>query len=202
MGTPMDRRQFLRRAGALTATVGSAALIGAAAACTRSPAAAPPAASTTVPVTTGPPNWAELQRMLSGSLVVPSDPAYSTAKLVFNEQFDGISPAAIALCSTPSDVQRCVEFARQHGVPVAARSGGHSYGGYSLTSGLVIDVTQMSGITVASGNSTARIGAGARLIDIYDTLGTAGLLLPGGSCPTVGIAGLTLGGGIGVFGRL
>ena len=202
VGAPMDRRQFLRRAGALTASVGSIALIGAAAGCTRSPASTPKAAATTVPVTTGPPNWAELAQKLSGSVVLPSDSAYATAKLAFNEQFDGISPAAIALCSTPSDVQRCVEFARRHGVHVAARSGGHSYGGYSLTSGLVIDVTPMSGISVASGNSTARIGAGARLIDIYDTLGTAGVLLPGGSCPTVGIAGLTLGGGIGVFDRL
>jgi FAD/FMN-containing dehydrogenase len=98
-------------------------------------------------------------------------------------------------------VQRCVGFARDHGITVAARSGGHSYGGYSLTSGLVIDVTRMAGITVGS-PSSATVGAGAHLIDVYDTLGNAGVLLPGGSCPTVGIAGLTLGGGIGVFDRL
>src|ERR1039458_4998453 len=103
MGTPMDRRQFLRRAGALTASVGSATLIGAAAGCTRSPATAPNTAPPTVP-TTRPTNWAELEEMLSGSLVVPSDPAYPTAKLLFNEQFDGINPAATALCSTPSEV--------------------------------------------------------------------------------------------------
>jgi FAD/FMN-containing dehydrogenase len=140
--------------------------------------------------------------MLTGTVILPSDSAYPTAKLLFNEQFDGIKPAAIAMCATPSDVQRCVEFARLHEVAVAARSGGHSYGGYSLTSGLVIDVTQMAGITVAPGASSAQIGAGARLIDIYNTLGSAGVPLPGGSCPTVGIAGLTLGGGIGVFDRL
>jgi FAD/FMN-containing dehydrogenase len=140
--------------------------------------------------------------MLSGSLVLPSDTAYATDKLLFNEQFDGINPAAIAFCASPSDVQRCVGFARAHGVPVAARSGGHSYGGYSLSAGLVVDVTQIATIAVGTGGTGARIGAGARLIDIYTTLGNAGVLLPGGSCPTVGIAGLTLGGGIGVFDRL
>jgi len=201
MNSPMDRRQFLRRTGVLAVSAGSAALLGAAAGCTRSAAPVPPPAPTTLPVT-GPPNWADLAQTVSGSVVVPADPSYANAKLLYNEQFDGIKPAAIALCSTPSDVQRCVDFARQHGVPVAARSGGHSYGGYSLTSGLVIDVTRMAGIKVASGGSSATIGAGARLIDIYDTLGNAGVLLPGGSCPTVGIAGLTLGGGIGVFDRL
>ncbi len=197
MASPIDRRQFLRRAGTLGFSVGSAALIGAG--CTRSPAATPATSSTTTS-TSGPLNWTELQRVLSGSLVLPADPSYGAVKLLFNEQFDGIDPAAIALCTTPSDVQRCMSFARQHGVAVAARSGGHSYGGYSLSTGLVIDLTGMAAISVSSG--TAQIGAGARLIDVYDTLGNAGVLLPGGSCPTVGIAGLTLGGGIGVFDRL
>jgi FAD/FMN-containing dehydrogenase len=201
MGPPMDRRQFLRRAGAVGASVGSAVLIGAAAGCGR-PATPSGAGSTTIPPAAGPPGWAELQRMLSGTVVVPSDAAYPTAKLLFNQRFDTLNPAAIALCATPTDVQRCVDFARRHGVAVAARSGGHSYGGYSLTSGLVIDVTAMAAISLSPGRSSATVGAGARLIDVYDTLGTAGVLLPGGSCPTVGIAGLALGGGIGVFDRL
>jgi FAD/FMN-containing dehydrogenase len=197
----MDRRQFLRRAGILGASVGSAALIGAAAGCS-SPAAVIPTPSTSSSTTgPGPLNWADLAGMLSGTLVLPSNSAYASGKLLFNEQFDGINPAAIAFCATPTDVQRCVGFARDHGITVAARSGGHSYGGYSLTSGLVIDVTRMAGITVGS-PSSATVGAGAHLIDVYDTLGNAGVLLPGGSCPTVGIAGLTLGGGIGVFDRL
>jgi hypothetical protein len=76
MGTPMDRRQFLRRAGALTASVGSVALLGGAAGCTRSPATVPKAAPVTVPVTTGPPDWAELAQMLSGSVIVPSETAF------------------------------------------------------------------------------------------------------------------------------
>ena len=140
--------------------------------------------STTGP---GPLNWADLAGMLSGTLVLPSSSAYATSKLLFNEQFDGINPAAIAFCATPTDVQRCVGFARDHAITVAARSGGHSYGGYSLTGGLVIDVTEMAGVSVGS-PSTATVGAGAHLIDVYNTLGNAGVLLPGGSCPTVGLS--------------
>jgi len=142
---------------------------------------------------------------MTGSLVLPSDPSYGTDKLLYNERFDTIDPGAIAYCATPSDVQRCVAFARRHGLAAAARSGGHSYGGYSLSSGLVIDVTTMAAVTPGgpgpAGTTAATVGAGARLIDVYRGLGQAGLLLPGGSCPTVGIAGLALGGGVGVFGR-
>lgn len=199
MGAPLDRRQFLRGAGVLTASVGSAlATVG----CSRSSGTAPPTtgASTTSTSTEGL-DWSALGRQLTGSVVVPSDPAYPTAKLLFNEQFDGLSPAAIAFCASPTDVQRCIDYARGHGAPVAARSGGHSYGGYSLSSGLVIDTTRMATIAL-DGSTSATVGAGARLIDVYSTLGNAGALLPGGSCPTVGIAGLTLGGGIGVFDRL
>jgi len=199
MHHPMGRREFLRRMGAVGLGMGSAAFLGAAAACGRVGGAPPSTSSAT---TAGPADWADLGRKLTGTLVLPTDGRYATAKLLFNEQFDDLAPSAIAYCASPSDVQRCVGFARAHGVPVAARSGGHSYGGYSLTSGLVIDVTTMASITVGPGATTATVGSGARLIDIYQALGAAGVLLPGGSCPTVGIAGLTLGGGIGVFDRL
>jgi FAD binding domain/Berberine and berberine like len=86
-------------------------------------------------------------------------------------------------------------------VDVAARSGGHSYGGYSNSDGLVIDVSQLSTIAVNTSSNIATIGAGAKLIDVYNAVGSKNLLLPAGSCPTVGIAGLAMGGGIGVFGR-
>jgi FAD/FMN-containing dehydrogenase len=145
--------------------------------------------------------WTALAAALAGTLVRPGDPSYPVAKQLYNERFDGISPSAIAYCHTVADVQRCVDFARRHGLPVAARSGGHSYGGYSLCPGLVVDVTRMGTVQATEGRHTVTVGAGARLIDVYATLGEAGLLLPGGSCPTVGIAGLTLGGGVSVFGR-
>lgn len=145
--------------------------------------------------------WGRLAGALSGRLVLPHEPAFPVAAQLYNERFDTVLPAAVAVCATPADVQRCVDFARRHRVRVAARSGGHSYGGYSACEGLVIDVTGMASVRVSAGGRLARIGAGARLIDVYDALGRQGRLLPGGSCPTVGIAGLTLGGGISVFSR-
>jgi FAD/FMN-containing dehydrogenase len=90
-------------------------------------------------------------------------------------------------------------FVTKYGVPVAARCGGHSYGGWSSTSGLIVDVTKMAGVNVSG--SSATVGAGTRLIDFYNGLAAHGRAVPGGSCPTVGISGLTLGGGIGVVGR-
>lgn len=131
----------------------------------------------------------------------PGDSSYAVAKQLYNERFDSVEPAAVAYCEGAADVQRCIDFARRHHVQVAARSGGHSYGGYSLCSGLVMDVTRMSSVTLAENRSTATVGAGAHLIDVYAALGGQGVLLPGGSCPTVGIAGLALGGGVSVFGR-
>ena len=204
----LDRRQFLRRGGTTAAAIGTAALLGPLAGCSSPGPSSKGTSSTTgsatgSPTTTsGPsgPDWSTLASMLSGQLVLPTSPTYQTSAELYNERFDGRAPAAIAYCRSASDVQRCVGFARDHAVQITARSGGHSYGGYSSGPGLVIDVTPMAGVAVGKAD-TAIVGAGARLIDVYSTLGASGVLLPGGSCPTVGIAGLTLGGGIGVFGR-
>ncbi|HVX20113.1 MAG TPA: FAD-binding oxidoreductase [Acidimicrobiales bacterium] len=211
MDRRLDRRQFLRRTGAAGAALGSAAILGPLAAgcggAPTTPATTTTGASTTsTPPTTGttpvsPADWSALGASLSGTLVLPSSPTYGVDKEDYNERFDGIDPQAIAYCQSPADVQHCVEFVRRHDLAVAARSGGHSYAGYSLCTGLVTDVTRMATVTVADDKATAVVGAGARLIDVYNTLGQAGVVLPGGSCPTVGIAGLTLGGGVGVFGR-
>lgn len=156
--------------------------------------------------------WAALRTSLSGRLVVPGEPDYPVAKLVYDLRFAGISPVGIAYCASPTDVQRCVGFARRYALPIAARSGGHSYGGYSTNNGLVVDVTAMSTVSVSpvgsgapmsspASSPVATVGSGTLLIDLYNQLSAAGVVLPGGSCPTVGIAGLTLGGGIGVVGR-
>jgi len=203
----MNRRTFLRRASTTSAAVGATALLGATAACSSSPhhssAGGTTTTTTTKPTTTttsGPPNWAALAATLTGSLILPSNAAYANDALLYNE-VNNSAPAAIAYCATPTDVQRCIGFARQHGVALAARSGGHSYAGYSTTPGLMIDVSTLDNVAVAPSSTQATVGAGAKLINIYNTLGSSGLLLPGGSCPTVGIAGLALGGGQGVFGR-
>jgi len=189
---PVTRRAFLRAAAGTALGLAGAAAGGASG--PRRDAAGALGDGRSVP-------WRSLARSLAGPLVVPSDAGYATAAQLYNERFDTILPAAIAYCTTPSDVQRCVDFARRHGVELAARSGGHSYGGYSVCQGLVVDVTRMADVRVNPAGTRATVGAGARLIDVYAALGSHGRLLPGGSCPTVGIAGLTLGGGISVFSR-
>jgi FAD binding domain len=164
---------------------------------------------TVTPVPTraaGPPraaDWAALRRKLSSRLLVtPESSGYDTAKLLFDPKFDQTRPQGIAYCATASDVSACLDFVRRFGLPVAARSGGHSYGGWSSSTGLVIDVSKMSRVSVDAGAGTARVGAGTLLIDLYSQLAAHGLTVPGGSCPTVGIAGLALGGGVGVVSRL
>src|SRR5712692_3055381 len=146
-------------------------------------------------------DWSALANSLQGTLVRPDSPQYSTARQLFNTRFDSVQPAAIAYCTSPADVQTCLAFARRFGLPLAPRAGGHSYAGYSTTTGLVLDVTRMNTVIVNTGSGTATVGAGTRLIDLYAALAQYGLALPGGSCPTVGIAGLTLGGGVGILGR-
>jgi FAD/FMN-containing dehydrogenase len=157
------------------------------------------------PSSSGPPSsadWTALGHDLSGTLVRPGEAAYTVAKRQFDPRFDSLHPAGIAYCGDPHDVSTCLAFVRKYGVPVAARSGGHSYAGWSSSSGLIVDVTRMAGVNV-SGTvpTTATVGAGTHLVDFYNGLSAHGRVVPGGSCPTVGIAGLTLGGGVGVVSR-
>lgn len=184
----LDRRGFLRLGAGAAASLGLAAC-GVRSARPRPPPGRPPS----------PAEWAKLAAALDGHLILPVDPGYPTAVQLYDSRYDGVRPAAVATCASPSDTQRCIAFARQHGLAPIPRSGGHSYGGYSTGSGLVIDVGDLA--QVQAGGGTATIGAGARLIDIYSTLNGQGVSIPAGSCPTIGMAGLALGGGVGVVGR-
>jgi FAD/FMN-containing dehydrogenase len=210
----MDRREFLRRSGRL-AVAGS--VLPLAAACTKG-TAVPSASASTAPPPAPPPttagptatasvspvtdaDWAAFGRSLTGKVLRPSTPGYGTAKELFQPRFDALHPQAVVQCASVADVQHAIAFARQHAIPIAPRSGGHSYAGYSSGPGMMIDVSHLSHIAVNPTTGVATIGAGARLIDVYNAMAGAGRALPGGTCPTVGIAGLTLGGGQGVVGR-
>lgn len=144
--------------------------------------------------------WDALREGLDGTLLRPGERDFTAARKLFNPRYDTVRPAAVAYCAGPGDVSECLAFARQHGIPVAVRSGGHSYAGWSSGKGkLIIDVQKMARVT-ASGR-TAKVGAGAKLIDVYSELTAHKRTVPGGTCPTVGISGLALGGGIGVVAR-
>jgi len=146
-------------------------------------------------------DWDRLRRKLSGRLVRPGDAEYDQVRRPFNTLYANRRPAAVARCVRPSDVQACVDFAANQRIPVAARSGGHSYVAYSVPeNGLVIDLSALAGVRVAA-DGTATVGAGTTMIDLYEAIGRAGRALPAGSCGTVGIAGLALGGGKSVLNR-
>jgi FAD/FMN-containing dehydrogenase len=196
------RRTFLRFAAAAGGATLMSACTGTSGRTTGSGTATTSGTAGRVVAPSGPPSaadWTALGRDLSEVLVRPGDAGYATAKQLFDPRFDSLHPAGIAYCRDPHDVATCVAFARRYGVPVAARCGGHSYAGWSSTSGLIVDVTKMAGVSVSGG--TATVGAGTRLIDFYNGLSAHGRAVPGGSCATVGIAGLTLGGGVGVVSR-
>ena len=95
----------------------------------------------------------------------------------------------------------CVRFAAATGTALHLRSGGHSYGGWSSGPGLAVDVRPMSSVVLDRASQTVRIGAGARLAEVYEALGRGGAAIAAGSCPTVGLTGLALGGGVGVLSR-
>ena len=111
-------------------------------------------------------------------------------------------PSMVARPLDARDVRDAIRFTVGHGLPVRARSGGHSYAGYStLSGGIVLDLRQLNGIRFDRSTGTATVGAGAQLIDVYAGLAAHGVTVPGGSCPSVGVSGVTLGGGMGLAGR-
>jgi FAD/FMN-containing dehydrogenase len=144
--------------------------------------------------------FSELARTLRGDVVVRGAPGYDAARVLYDTRFDAIKPRAVVFCESLQDVQRTVRWARRHKVRIVARSGGHSYGGYSTTTGVVVDVSRINRVTLDA-RRRAVVGAGAKLIDVYDALWRHGRTIPAGTCPTVGIAGLTFGGGIGLAAR-
>ncbi|MEU5686767.1 hypothetical protein DEJ48_20975 [Streptomyces venezuelae] len=141
-----------------------------------------------------------LARDLDGTLVQPGQAKWAAARQLYNTRYDDLKPTAVAYVAHPDDIRTALAYARAHRTKVAIRNGGHSYAGWSSGNGrLIIDVSKLSKIR-ASGSS-ATVGGGAKLIDVYRSLAAKGVTIPAGSCPTVGISGLTLGGGHGVVSR-
>ncbi len=138
---------------------------------------------------------------LPETTIWPEDPAYEEARRTFNLRLSRF-PAAIVYCTSADNVSGSMQWARQNDVPVSIRAGGHGYEGYAvLDDALVIDVSEMNQVEVDLERGTAIVGAGVRLIDLYRHLWDYGMTIPAGTCPGVGIAGLTLGGGIGFLSR-
>ncbi len=188
------------------AVLGAGAL-GALSACTSGsdtsvPTPTPTPSASTSAAPSGKVPWAQLRRSTQGSLARPGDPAYDQVRLLQNPRYDGERPLAVLSVASERDVATGLSFARDHDLPIAIRSGGHSYPGWSgggRPRALVIDCRPLDRVQLSG--ETATVGAGAALAHVYDEIGGRGRAIAGGSCPTVGISGLTLGGGVGVLTR-
>ena len=196
----MNRRRLLSHglawplAGWAAACSGSGSDSGS----TPPPPSSPPP---TVPSTTSTPTLNDLAATLRGPLLRPGAAGYDAAATVYNARFTGVRPRAVAVVSDDADVAACIRFAARTGTPIRARSGGHSYAGYSTTTGLVCDLGRLDRIAIAPDGRSVTAGAGCRLIDLTAALAARGLGVPTGSCPTVGLGGLVQGGGIGFASR-
>ncbi|MEA2291143.1 MAG: hypothetical protein QOF17_163 [Solirubrobacteraceae bacterium] len=180
----ITRRELVRRAAAAGAAVAVPGWIA-----QEAPAAAGP--------------WLrELARAVRGPLYLPGAAGYGAVAHGDNGRYDGLRPRAVLVAHGAGDVQAAVRWAARHGVRIAARSGGHSYAGYSTPDGgLVVDLRRLDGIALQRAGTRAAIGAGARLGRVYARLSAHGVSVPAGSCPTVGMGGLAQGGGMGLAGR-
>jgi FAD/FMN-containing dehydrogenase len=199
--TPMDRRNFLR--------TGSGALGAAAAAgLTRSPAgpgrpaSARPAHARLAHAQLDraqldSPPVEELRRQLTGRLLLPADGGYAAASQPANGRYSATRPVAVARCATDADIVACVNWAREYGVQPVTRNGGHSYAGFSTTTGLLIDVGALNSVILNESAGTATVGGGALNGDLFTATIGSPWFLPVGTCLGVGVGGLTLGGGIG-----
>ncbi|MEU2717259.1 FAD-binding oxidoreductase [Streptomyces sp. NPDC007205] len=140
-----------------------------------------------------------LRGMLLGEVVGPADPGYDAARGVYNAMIDK-RPAVVARCRGTSDVIGAVRFAREEGLPIAVRGGGHSVAGHgTCDDGMVIDLSLMRGVHVDPVRRTARVQAGALLGDVDRETQVYGLAVPTGQMSETGIAGLTLNGGLGML---
>src|ERR1700728_2682048 len=150
--------------------------------------------------TTMPP-YADLAATVRGDLIQPGEPGYDEARAVYNGMIDK-HPAAIVRCRDAADVIACVRFAREHGAEIAVRGGGHNAAGLGgADDALVIDLSGLRSTTVSPEDHTVRVDAGCTWGDVDHATVAFGMATPSGFLASTGVAGLTLGGGIGYLSR-
>jgi FAD/FMN-containing dehydrogenase len=146
------------------------------------------------------PRVKSLAAAVRGPVLARGGAGYELARLEYDSVYDAVKPLAVVQPLDAADVAAAVRWAAKTGVHIVARSGGHSYGGYStVANGVVVDLQRLKSVAVSQGHGL--VGAGARLGNIYNGLGAHGLAIPAGTCPSVGIGGHALGGGFGLASR-
>src|SRR5215469_302531 len=141
----------------------------------------------------------KLASEITGHVITREASDYEASRLVENRAYDRY-PALIVRCASQSDIARVLDFVQKQGLPLAVRAGGHSAAGFGVCDGgVVIDLSGMKRIQVDAKQRTARAEAGSLVGDFDEATQRFGLATPVGTCPTVGLAGLTLGGGEGAL---
>jgi FAD/FMN-containing dehydrogenase len=136
----------------------------------------------------------KLASKITGQVITPEASDYESSRLVENRAYDR-HPALIVRCANASDIARALDFSQSRSLPPAVRGGGHSAAGYGVCDGgVVIDLSAMRRIEVDADKRRARAEAGCMIRDVDKATQRFGLATPLGACPTVGIAGMTLGG--------
>lgn len=139
----------------------------------------------------------KLSSSLDGQLLIPGDDGFDEARRVFNAMIDR-TPLAILRCASDSDVRRGIAFAREFGVRVSVKGGGHSIAGHAVGDGaLMLDLSSMKAAKVDPDARTVTVGPGLTLADFDEVTQRVGLACPTGIVSVTGLAGLTLGGGLG-----
>jgi FAD/FMN-containing dehydrogenase len=140
----------------------------------------------------------ELRESVRGAIYTPNDDGYAEASRVWNGAHDGRRPALVVRCTGAADVIAAIGFARSNHLTIAVRGGGHSVAGFSTCDGgMVIDLGAMSGVRIDLETKRATVGGGALWADVDHESQAHGLATTGGLVSTTGVAGFTLGGGIG-----
>jgi len=143
----------------------------------------------------------KLSGKVRGVITTASDSDYDVARSVYNAMLDR-RPKAVIACVDAADVMATIAAAREGGLDLAVRGGGHSVPGFgTVDDGLVIDLSKMNSVQVDPDKKVARVGGGATLGDVDHATYPFGLAVPGGIVSTTGVAGLTLGGGLGYLTR-
>lgn len=139
---------------------------------------------------------------LTGKIITKESFEYEESRLAWNRAIDKY-PLVMIYCYNEEDVVNAILWAKGNSLEIRVRSGAHSYEGYSTGDNVVIiDISKMNEIYIDEDNGFVKIGGGVRNREIYEALGNRGYAFPGGGCPTVGVAGLVLGGGWGYSSRL
>ncbi len=183
----IDRRKFLKQGASIAGAFAGVHLLG--------------ASGTAAARDPRPADLRELAGALKGKVILPHSRDYRAARLVWNSRFDYARPAAVVRAADAADAQTVVDFARAHGRRLIVRGGGHSFAGYSTGDGLVLDLSALTSVKFGSHGEVARLGAGGTTLSTYRGLWRRKMAISGGTCPTVGISGLTCGGGLGVLSR-